>query len=224
MAGTRTSSKNDSEVSDDRCPSFSRFLPRRKPGRSVSTRIRTHASRTAFRRGPRDYDHEIAHLPVRDEGLLPRDHKIAAIALGAGANALQVASGTGFRHGDRANGVAGHHSRQPLLLLFGASVTEQITTAHVTMDREIGRRTREAGVAEFLDDDRVIPKVSARAAELFGNLRAEQAGLAAGVPQRPVDDSGRFPPLKIRRNLRCRKAPHRLPELVVLLVVDGARG
>ncbi len=92
------------------------------------------------------------------------------------------------------------------------------------MHREIGRRTRKAGVAEFLDDDRVIPKVSARAAELFGNLRAEQAGLAAGVPQRPVDDAGVFPPLEIGRDLRCRKAPHRLPELVVFFVVNRAMG
>jgi len=47
--------------------------------------------------------------------------------------------------------------------------------------RKVGGGACEAGVAEFLDDDRVVPKVSASAAELFGNLRAEQAGRATGA-------------------------------------------
>ncbi|MNF99199.1 hypothetical protein D3C84_820900 [compost metagenome] len=40
LAGTRTESKNNSEVSADLCPSLSRLRPRLKPSRSASTRIR----------------------------------------------------------------------------------------------------------------------------------------------------------------------------------------
>ena len=65
-----------------------------------------HAARSAVRRWSDDDDHEIAHLAVRDEGLLARDHEFVAVAHGAGADALQVAAGAGFGHGDRADGFA----------------------------------------------------------------------------------------------------------------------
>src|SRR5713101_6208302 len=142
----------------------------------------THSPRAAFRRGPGHDDDEIAHLPVRDEGFLARDHKFIALAHCAGANALQVASGAGFGHGDGAYGLARYHSRQPFSLLLGGSVAEQVSAAHVIVHGEVGSGACEAGVAEFLYDDRIVPKISAGAAELFGNLRAEQAGCATGAP------------------------------------------
>src|SRR5712664_738117 len=182
----------------------------------------THSSRTTFRRGSNDDDHEIAHLSVRDEGLLARYHIVIAFTHGAGANALQIASGPRFGHRNGTHGLARHHSRQPFFLLFGASVAEEVAAAHVVMHGEVGGGTREAGVAEFLDDDRVVPKVSASAAKFFGNLRAKQAGLAAGIPKRSLDDACILPSLEIGRDLRCSKAPHSLPELVVLFVINRA--
>src|ERR1700688_1045069 len=184
----------------------------------------THAAGTTLRGGPNHDDHEITHLPVRDEGFLARHHVVIALAHRTGTNTLQVASGTRLGHGNGANGFAGYHPRQPFSLLFGASVTEKVAATHVTMHREVGSRTCEAGITEFFDDDSVVPKVSTGAAELFGHLRAEQAGRAAGAPQRPVDGAGVFPALKVGRDLRRRKAPYRLPELVVLFVVNRAMG
>ncbi len=143
----------------------------------------THSSRTTVWRGPNHDDHEIAHLSVRDEGFLTGYHKLIAVADGAGANSLQVAPGAGLRHRDGAHGFARHHPRQPFFLLLGASVAEQVAAAHVVVHGEVGGRTCETGVAEFLDHDRVVPKVSARTAELIGNLRAKQAGPAAGIPK-----------------------------------------
>src|SRR6266404_1020997 len=133
-----------------------------------------HSPCTSLRRGPNHDDYEIAHLSVRDEGLLARYRIVVAIAHRPGANALQIASGTGFGHGDGADDFSRHHSRQPFSLLFGISVTEQITAAYIVVHGEVRGRAREAGVAEFLDDNRVVPEVSARATELFGNLRAKQ--------------------------------------------------
>jgi hypothetical protein len=68
------------------------------------------------------------------------------------------------------------------------------------------------------------PEFAAGAAELFGDLRAEQAGRAAGAPQRPVDDPDFFPACEVGRDLRRREAPHGFPELVVLFVVNPAMG
>ncbi len=108
-------------------------------------------------------------------------------------------------------------------MLRGA-VAEQVAAADVVVHGEVGGGPCEAGIAEFLDHDRIVPKVATGAAELFGNLRAEQAGCAAGAPQRPVDDTGFLPTLKIGRDLRRRKAPHGFPELVVFFVVNPAMG
>ena len=146
-----------------------------------------HAARAALRRGPGDDDDEVAHLSVRDEGFLARDHELVALAHGSGADALKVAAGAGFGHRDGAYGFAGDHSRQPFLLLLGASVAEQVAAADVIMHREVGGGTGKAGIAEFLDDDRVVPEVSAGAAEFFGDLRAEQSGSR----RRPPTATGR---------------------------------
>ncbi len=66
----------------------------------------THSARAALRRGPDHDDHEIAHLPVRDEGLLARYHKLVALAHRTRTNALQITSGARLGHGDGANGFA----------------------------------------------------------------------------------------------------------------------
>ena len=50
------------------------------------------------------------------------------------------------------------------------------------MHGEVGGGTCEAGITEFLDHDGIVPEVAAGTAEFFGDLRAEQAGRAAGAP------------------------------------------
>src|ERR1700686_832023 len=104
-----------------------------------------HSSRTTLRRSPNHDNHKIAHLVVRDEGLLARDHKFITLAYRPGADALQITSSAGFGHRDGAHGFARYHSRQPFSLLFGASVAEQVAAAYIIVDREIGGWAREAG-------------------------------------------------------------------------------
>src|SRR5260221_1529029 len=161
----------------------------------------THSARAALRRGPDHDDPEITHLPVGDEGLLARYHIVVALAHRTGPDALQIAAGAGFGHRDGADGFARNHARQPFLLLLRRAVAEQIAAADIVVHGEVGGAAREAGVAEFLDHDGIVPEVAAGAAEFRGDLRAEQAGRAAGAPQRPVDDPGLFPSDEIRRDL-----------------------
>src|SRR5947207_7680262 len=149
----------------------------------------------------RDVNDQIARLLVRYKRLLARDHELVAFACGPGADSLQIASGAGFGHCNGAHGFAGNHSRQPSLLLVGASITKQITAAYVIVDGEVGRGTGKAGVAEFLDHDRVVPKISRSSAEFLRDLRTKQPGLAARSPKRTVDDAGFLPALKFRRDL-----------------------
>jgi hypothetical protein len=68
------------------------------------------------------------------------------------------------------------------------------------VDREIGCGTREAGISEFLDDNRVVTEVTADTAVLLWRLGAKQAGAASRRPQRAIDDPGLFPLLKMRFN------------------------
>src|SRR5258708_394660 len=184
----------------------------------------THSSRATFWGGPNHDDDEIAHLPVVDERLLAGYHIVVALAHRTGTNALQITSGAGFGHRDRANGFTRHHSRQPFLLLFCGPVAEQVTAAHVVMHREVSGRTSEPRITKFLDDARVVPKVAPSTAELFRDLRAKQAGRAAGIQKRPIDDACVLPPLEVGRDLQRRKTPHGLPELVVFFVVNLAIG
>src|SRR5882757_7639855 len=109
-----------------------------------------HAARAALRRGPNHDDHEIAHLPVGDEGLLARYHIVVALADRTGPHTLQIASGAGLGHGDGANGLARHHAWQPFFLLLRSSVTEQIAATDVVMHGEVGGGAGKAGIAEFL--------------------------------------------------------------------------
>src|ERR1700694_5647364 len=111
-----------------------------------------HSSRTTLWRGPNHDNHKIAHLSVRDEGLLARDHKFITLAYRPGADALQITSSAGFGHRDGAHGFARHHLRQPFFLLFGASVAEQVAAAHVIMNGEVrggAGEGRGAGVFGF---------------------------------------------------------------------------
>jgi hypothetical protein len=159
-----------------------------------------HTARSALRIGASDHNDEIAHLAVRDEGLLARDDIVVAVKNRARSNALQVAAGPRLGHGNRADGLAGDHAWQPFLFLLLRAVADEIAAADVIVDREIGCGTREAGISEFLDDNRVVTEVTADTAVLLGHLGAKQAGAASRRPQRAIDDPGLFPLLKMRFN------------------------
>src|ERR1700676_3033182 len=66
-----------------------------EPGAVGLDEDEAHAARSAVRVGPDDHDDEVAHLAVRDEGLLAGDDVFIPVANGFGADALQVAAGAG---------------------------------------------------------------------------------------------------------------------------------
>src|ERR1700720_7177 len=151
-----------------------------------------HAARSAVRVGPDDHDDEVAHLAVRDEGLLAGDDVFTPVANGFGADALQVAAGAGLGHGDRTDGFAGDHTRQPLLLLLLAAIMQQIAAADIAMDGKVGCGTGKPRIGEFFDDDGVVSEGAADASKLLWPLRKEQAGLAGRGPKRRVNDPRLF--------------------------------
>src|SRR3989442_450619 len=114
--GTSTPSKKSSDVSEERCPSFSRLRPRAKPGRSVSTSTRLR------RRAP--------HWVVL--------------------------------------------KRAPSPTVLG------------------------------------------------GGVGAQQAGCTRLVPERPIDDAGPFPRVKVRRDFRLDEPANGVTQQFVFLVVNGA--
>src|SRR3981189_1946256 len=83
-----------------------------------------HAARSAVRVGPDDHDDEVAHLAVRDEGLLAGDDVFIPVAHGFGRDSLQVAAGAGLGHGYHTEGFGGDQTRQPLLLLLLAAIMQ----------------------------------------------------------------------------------------------------
>src|ERR1700730_16883699 len=103
-----------------------------------------HAARSAVRVGPDDHDDEVAHLAVRDEGLLAGDDVFITLAVRAGANALQVTAGSRLGHADGADDFAGNQARQPLLLLLLAAIMQQIAAANIAVDRKVGCGTSKA--------------------------------------------------------------------------------
>src|ERR1700741_5335690 len=120
-----------------------------------------HAARSAVRVGARHHDDEVAHLPVGDERLLAGDDELITVADGARADALQVAAGAGLGHGDRADGFAGDHSRQPFLLLLFRAVAEEIAAANIVRDGETRRRSCKPRIEKLLDAPGVVREVAA---------------------------------------------------------------
>ena len=97
-----------------------------------------HAARSAVRVGPDDHDDEVAHLAVRDEGLLAGDDVFIAVANGFGADALQVAAGAGLGHGDRADGFA----RRPYAAATSSSAPRCHNAADSRSRHRCGRKSR----------------------------------------------------------------------------------
>src|SRR5246127_860476 len=115
VTGTRTWSKNSSDVSEERGPSLSRLRPCRKPARSPSTRMRLM---------PRDPPSGLVRVTTMTRShIWPLEMKVfwdifVTLANRARTNARQIAAGPGLGHGNRAHGLARDHARQPRLLLF----------------------------------------------------------------------------------------------------------
>ena len=65
--------------------------------------------------------------------------EIQFIPTGRGAHGLQVRAGSGLRHGDGGDGLAGDHLRQPLKLLLFRPVVGDVVGDDVGLQRDAGR-------------------------------------------------------------------------------------
>ncbi len=159
--------------------------------------------------------HHVAQLAVGDEHLLAVDDVVAAVAGGAGADVLQVGAGVRLGHAERADGLAGDHFRQPvLLLLFGAERLD-VGGDEVAMDQEAG--TGEAAARQFLEHHHVEQVVQAEAAVLFRDGATEHAGFAGLEPQLPRNDARLLPLLVERGNLSFDELTYRGAEHFMFL-------
>ncbi len=96
----------------------------------------------------------------------------------------------------------------------------EIGQHHVVLQRERDGLGRRPGPLQFVDDDRVVAEVvDARAAEVFGNRKAEQPKLSRFDEQRAVPLALLFAVLMPGYHGLAHEIAHHLPELVMLLGV-----
>ena len=219
--GTRTSSKNSSAVSWAFWPIFLRLRPRLKPGRSVST------STSVMPLAPADVSVLAATMTrsampaVGDEGLLPVDDQLVALAQRRGADRLQVAARAGLGHGNRRDHLALGHARQPGALLLLAAVVEDVGRDDVGVQAEAGGR--EHALGHLLDHHGAVEEVGAGPAVLFRHVGEEEARLAGLLPHLAAHLAVLLPALVVGGDLAIDEGADASAEKLVLLLVDGAR-
>jgi hypothetical protein len=144
-----------------------------------------------------DYD-EVSVDATGDERLLPVDHPLAAVAHRGGAYALQVAAGARLGHRDRADQLAAPHTGQPAPLLLVASEIVDVGKDDVVLKREAGGQRGGADPGQLVEDDDLVAVVGLpAAAELLGDAETDDALLAGGEPDLPVDEPRVFPALQV---------------------------
>ena len=191
-AGTRTSSKNSSDVSCAFMPSFSRLRPRVKPGRFDSTRNSVTPLAPALGIGLGRQHDDVAELAVGDEDLLAVDDEIVAVATRLRAHRLEIAAGVRLGHAERADRLAPHHLRQPMALLLLGAERKDVGGDEIGMDEKA--RPARADAPKLLEHDDVEQIIEAEAAVFLRHRAAQQALFAR-------------PSTKARAG-RCRRSSH----------------
>ena len=165
--------------------------------------------------GPGGDDHQVAHLPVGDEGLAAVEQVVIAVADGGGADPLQVAARPGLGHGDRGDELAGAVPRQPPLALLGGGQAAEVVAVDVVVHGE--PRPGGAGHRQFLVEDQVVAVVRVAAATvLLVDLDPEQPGPAGGEPDVPGHHPVPLPLLVVGGDLTGDEGAHHVAERVVL--------
>ena len=107
--------------------------------------------------------------------LLPVDHPVFAVTLGAGAHRADVRAGVGLGHRDGELHLAGKHFRDPVALLLLGALAQDVEPAEHRA--AVGREQVEALVRELLGDDHHVDHVAAQAPVLLRERHAEEAHL-----------------------------------------------
>ena len=78
------------------------------------------------------------------------------------------------------------------------------------------------GIGQLLADHGVVAVVQVQAAIGLRDLRAEQAGIATGQPEGPVDDTFFLPPVQVGRQVLGEDLADLPPKDLQVLVEKGA--
>jgi hypothetical protein len=200
-----------------RHPDLVQRAPAPKPVEAIGL---DHHERNAFRAtgrgiGLRDQHDQVPDLAVGDERLRAVDDVMFAAAHGSRADALQIGSGRGFGHRDRADQLAARHSRQPALLLVLGAIPLDVVRADVV---HRFAEAHHAGVGHLLEHDAVVCERAAAAAVLLGRAAQQESHGAHLAPRRGVDLVRLLPRGLARRQHVGEKAAHGAAEGLQLVV------
>ena len=123
-----------------------------------------------------EHEHDAREQAVGDPHLLAVDLVVAVVELlGRGLDRLHVGAQLGLGEAERGADLAGRHPRQqPLALLVGAELHQQVGADEVRVDHA---RDRDPAARELLDDHRVGRQVEPHPAVLLGDRDPEQPEL-----------------------------------------------
>ena len=140
---------------------------------------------------------------------------------GACLDALQVAPGAGFSHGDCGDHLARGELRQPTLLLLPSGQVEQVGRDDIVVQSE--SQAAVPARRRLFADDGVVAEVRVTAAAVLLRYRHAQITLLAGLQPHPAVDNLVLLPLRvIRRHVLVQEGPVRLPEEFVFGFEHGA--
>jgi hypothetical protein len=123
-------------------------------------------------------------------------------------DALQIGTGAGLRHGDRAHHFTGRELRQPSFLLILGAVMQNVRSDDPRMER--CAECIETGQRKFAIDHRFMRKGAAGAAIFLRHRRAQKAGFTGLVPDVAVVDVRLVPAVDMRNEFIGNETPRLL--------------
>jgi hypothetical protein len=161
--------------------------------------------------------HEVRARAVRDVRLRAVDDPVVAVLLRPRLDARDVAARVGLADAERDDLLAPERRLQELFDLFlGAEVADD-RSRHVALHEEAHRHARGEASRQLLRLRDGEPVVTARAAVLFGVVRAEDAELARSLEHLVGEELGLLPLVGVRSELLRRELANGVAEVVVLL-------
>ena len=168
-------------------------------------------------------DHEVGPHAVGDEGLGAVDHVPAVLPAGERADAGHVRAGARLADPQGADALPAYRrGQEALLLVLGAELPDR-RRGDRDMCADARGQAPGAAARELLGEHGVVHVVAPLPAVLLRVLQAEKAELGhpgedlAGKPARVL------PFLRVGTQLGGHEAPHRLPQLLMLLAERGDR-
>ncbi|MCY1347242.1 hypothetical protein D9M69_333480 [compost metagenome] len=163
--------------------------------------------------------HQPGVAAIGDEGLLPGNDVIFAIAARQGAHRAQVAADARLAHGDHADQLAADHARQPLLLLLLGAIGDNVGRN----DLRVGGETHGGGIGprQFLDHHCGVAEIATGTAIFLRHCGAQQAKLAGLQPDVLGHDAVLFPFMQVGHDLTVDETSCQLAEHIVVFTENA---